>query len=121
LLLFLSNLLFSPILLPAVHSLHLLSTNIRRRLYFLRFMFSFSFSSYEPSSIVRVVSSCFLIPSRPVFQCTTDEQRELARFQVLTAASMRMAVFWVVAPCSLLEVYRRFRGACCPPSSGQSP
>jgi hypothetical protein len=26
---------------------------------------------------------------------------------------MKMAVFWVVAPCSLVEVYRRFRGACC--------
>jgi hypothetical protein len=36
-----------------------------------------------------------------------------ARFQVLTAASMKMAVFWDVAPCSLVEVYRRFRGACC--------
>jgi hypothetical protein len=36
----------------------------------------------------------------------------LVRFQVLTAASMKMAVFWVVAPCSLVEVYRRFRGAC---------
>jgi hypothetical protein len=24
---------------------------------------------------------------------------------------MKMAVFWVVAPCSLLEVYRRFRGS----------
>jgi hypothetical protein len=24
-----------------------------------------------------------------------------------------MAVFWVVAPCSLVEVYRRFRGICC--------
>jgi hypothetical protein len=24
-----------------------------------------------------------------------------------------MAVFWVVAPCSLVEVYRHFRGACC--------
>jgi hypothetical protein len=28
------------------------------------------------------------------------------RFQVLTAASMKMAVFWVVALCSLVEVYR---------------
>jgi hypothetical protein len=35
------------------------------------------------------------------------------RFQVLTAASMKMAVFWVVALCSLVEVYRRFRSACC--------
>jgi hypothetical protein len=26
---------------------------------------------------------------------------------------MKMAVFWVVGPCSLVEVYRRFRGACC--------
>jgi hypothetical protein len=25
----------------------------------------------------------------------------------------KMAVFWVVAPCSLVETYRRFRGACC--------
>jgi hypothetical protein len=29
------------------------------------------------------------------------------RFQVLTATSMKMAVFWVVAQCSLIEVYRR--------------
>jgi hypothetical protein len=35
------------------------------------------------------------------------------RSQVLTAASMKMAVLWVVAPCSLVEVYRRFSGACC--------
>jgi hypothetical protein len=35
------------------------------------------------------------------------------RFQVLTAASTKMAVFWDVAPCSLVEVYRLFRGACC--------
>jgi hypothetical protein len=26
---------------------------------------------------------------------------------------MKMAVFWVFAPCSLVEVYRSFRGACC--------
>jgi hypothetical protein len=24
----------------------------------------------------------------------------------------KMAVFWVVAPCSLVEVYQRFRGPC---------
>jgi hypothetical protein len=28
------------------------------------------------------------------------------RFQVLTAARINMDVFWVVAPCSLVEVYR---------------
>jgi hypothetical protein len=35
----------------------------------------------------------------------------IVRFQVLKAASMKMALFWVVAPCSLVEVYWRFRGA----------
>jgi hypothetical protein len=30
------------------------------------------------------------------------------RLQVLTAASMKMIFFWVVASCSLAEVYRRF-------------
>jgi hypothetical protein len=29
------------------------------------------------------------------------------------AVSMKMAVFWVVVPCSLVEVYQRFRGTCC--------
>jgi hypothetical protein len=24
-----------------------------------------------------------------------------------------MTLFWVVAPCSLVEVYQRFRGPCC--------
>jgi hypothetical protein len=29
-------------------------------------------------------------------------------FHVLTAASMKKAVFWFVVPCSLAEIYRRF-------------
>jgi hypothetical protein len=33
------------------------------------------------------------------------------RFQVLTALSLNMTVFWDVAPCSLVEVDRHFRGA----------
>jgi hypothetical protein len=35
------------------------------------------------------------------------------RYEVLTAANIKMAVFWVVAQCSLVEIYRRFRGAYC--------
>jgi hypothetical protein len=31
-----------------------------------------------------------------------------------------MAVFWVVAPCSLVEVYQRFRGPCCLHHQGES-
>jgi hypothetical protein len=34
-------------------------------------------------------------------------------FEVLTAVSTKMAVFWVVALCSLAEVYQRFRGPYC--------
>jgi hypothetical protein len=34
-------------------------------------------------------------------------------FEVLTAVSTQMAVFWVVVPCSLVDVYRRFRDTCC--------
>jgi hypothetical protein len=37
----------------------------------------------------------------------------LVGFEVLTAVSMKMAVFWVVAPCSLVEFYQLFRGPCC--------
>jgi hypothetical protein len=36
----------------------------------------------------------------------------LVRFRVLTA-SMKMTVFWDVAPCSLIEIYRRYRDAYC--------
>jgi hypothetical protein len=32
-------------------------------------------------------------------------------FQVLTAASMKMTVFWGVVLCSLIEIVHRFRGA----------
>jgi hypothetical protein len=42
-------------------------------------------------------------------------------FEVLTAASMKMAVFWVVASCSLVEVFRRFRGARCLHHQGDRP
>jgi hypothetical protein len=32
---------------------------------------------------------------------------------IKTRIYLKMAVFWVVAPRRLVEVYRRFRGACC--------
>jgi hypothetical protein len=35
----------------------------------------------------------------------------LVRFQVLSATSMKMAVFWDAAPCSLVEIDLRYRGA----------
>jgi hypothetical protein len=47
--------------------------------------------------------------------------RNVVGFEVLTAASTKMAAFWVVAPCSLVEVYQRFRGPCCFHHQGLSP
>jgi hypothetical protein len=37
-----------------------------------------------------------------------------------TEKCMKIAVFWVVAPCSLVEVYQRFRGPCCLHHQGAS-
>jgi hypothetical protein len=33
-------------------------------------------------------------------------------FEFLTAVNTKMAIIWVVASCSLVEVYQRFRGPC---------
>jgi hypothetical protein len=34
-------------------------------------------------------------------------------FSMWSYIILRWAVFWVVAPCSLVEIYQRFRGPCC--------
>jgi hypothetical protein len=43
---------------------------------------------------------------------------DVMRFQVLMLASMKMAVIWVVAPCSLVEIYHHFRGDSDHPDDG---
>jgi hypothetical protein len=43
------------------------------------------------------------------------------RFQVLTAASMKIGALWDIAPCSLVGVDRRFRGAYCLNHQGHHP
>jgi hypothetical protein len=35
------------------------------------------------------------------------------RFQLITAASMKIRTFWNVASCSLVGLYRRLRGVYC--------
>jgi hypothetical protein len=48
--------------------------------------------------------------------CECGEERSgslSVRFQVLTASRMEMTVFLAVAPCSLVEIDRCFRGAYC--------
>jgi hypothetical protein len=46
------------------------------------------------------MSDCRNLRSRP------KSSREILQNQ-------KISVFWVVVPCSLVEIYRRFRGACC--------
>jgi hypothetical protein len=55
-------------------------------------------------------------PSDPAIRIATAKIRsknEIVGFKVLTAVSKKMAVFWVIAPCSLVEIYLRFRSTCC--------
>jgi hypothetical protein len=40
------------------------------------------------------------------------------RSEVLTAVTMENTVFWVLMPCSLVNVHKRFRGTCCPHLQG---
>jgi hypothetical protein len=42
-------------------------------------------------------------------QKETIQAELLVRYQVLTAASVKVTVFWDIAPCSLVEIDRRFR------------
>jgi hypothetical protein len=52
---------------------------------------------------------------------TAEKMSMFVGFEVLTAVSTKMAVFWVVAPCSLVEVYQRFRGPFCLQHQGDRP
>jgi hypothetical protein len=42
-----------------------------------------------------------------------NKGRRIVGFEVLTAVSSKMAVYCVVAPCSLVEIYQRFGGPYC--------
>jgi hypothetical protein len=44
-----------------------------------------------------------------IFLFTHENVNRVVGFEVLTAVCTKMVVFWVVAPCSLVEVYQRFR------------
>jgi hypothetical protein len=45
-----------------------------------------------------------ILVSKQASTVSSELVNELLRFQVLTAASMKMTVFWDVAPCSLVEI-----------------
>jgi hypothetical protein len=59
-------------------------------------------SGIQPATQWRHIAS----PSSTVWPDVSVPKRE-------TKNIMKMAVFWDVAPCSRVDVYRRFRGVCC--------
>jgi hypothetical protein len=44
---------------------------------------------------------------------STLSTKTVQKHRSWTHSISKMAVFWVVAPCSLVDVYQRFRGPCC--------
>jgi hypothetical protein len=70
-------------------------------------------ANHSPSYSGEIRTECSLTSTHPYVFMEHRDRFILVGFEVLTAVSTKMAVFWVVAPCSLVEVYRRFRGPCC--------
>jgi hypothetical protein len=72
------------------------------------------------ASIIRVVALIEAISTSEVLVSfymakhpTRQPSSYSVRFQVLMAAGMKVTAFWDIAPCSLIEVERRFRGVYC--------
>jgi hypothetical protein len=59
-----------------------------------------------------VMSQSSMKNSCKVLQIIVCESLHILRSEEFNIFS-KIAVFWVVAPCSLVEVYQRFRGPCC--------
>jgi hypothetical protein len=67
-----------------------------------------SFMKSEKSSCVRQSAATLLVDRTGQKAVST-----LVRFWLLAAAGMKMSVFWDVAPCGVVKVDWRFRGAYC--------
>jgi hypothetical protein len=50
-----------------------------------------------------------------------DISTDISYYTITGDFIKKMAVFWVVAPCSLVEIYQRFRGPCCLHHQGDRP
>jgi hypothetical protein len=48
-----------------------------------------------------------------LYQLSPWNPKILVGSRVLTAASMKMSVLWLAPPCSMVQIYRRFRGTFC--------
>jgi hypothetical protein len=63
---------------------------------------NFILSQSLPTKLISV--SILLIFSLHPFEAQSSSKQHL---------DLKMAVFWIVAPCSLVDIYLRFRGTCC--------
>jgi hypothetical protein len=70
-------------------------------------------NSLSTSSSLQLLVSARLQPSSLLHIGHIPCCDNTSRFQVFTAASMKMTAFGDIAPCSLVEADRRFRGAYC--------
>jgi hypothetical protein len=61
----------------------------------------------------RTEATQVMISEEPSLVYSLTTLYQLTRFQVFTAASIKIIAFWDIALCSLVEVDRRFRGAYC--------
>jgi hypothetical protein len=68
-------------------------------------------SSCTKERVIFDADICSAIQDTPLLLCN-PKVYYCVGFEVLAAVSTKMAVFWFVAPCSLVEVYQRFRGPC---------
>jgi hypothetical protein len=76
--------------------------------------FEVKYCSPEQKVYIILNETCYVTPSRgavyfPELRMSHDEHLICEKWLVY----MKMLVFWVVAPCSLVEVYWCFRGTCC--------
>jgi hypothetical protein len=76
----------------------------------LYFMYLTNIRTYlhvEFPKILADAQTCYVLYRGPY------NTKQVLIFQVPTSASMKMTVFWDVAPCSIIEIYQHFRGAYC--------
>jgi hypothetical protein len=70
---------------------------------------------HHPRAFVSHCKHCNRQSSAPALQYhqMMEKAASWLRFRILKAAITKIVVLWVVAPCSLVQVYRSFGGACC--------
>jgi hypothetical protein len=69
-------------------------------------MFHFRQENYTVQNYLETPTIFFLA-------CIKGTRSRMVGFGVFMVASMKMAFFWVVALCSLVEGYQCYRGTCC--------